>query len=68
MALIQKTAILQVRLDPDLLRRFHEACEARHSTASQVLRQFMHAEVDGYERYLDKQRLKAEAATAVGKK
>ena len=66
MALTPKTAVLQVRLDPDLLRKFQEACEARHSTVSQSLREHMYAEVTGYERHLEKQRLKAEAAAALG--
>jgi antitoxin component of RelBE/YafQ-DinJ toxin-antitoxin module len=68
MALTPKTAVLQVRIDPDLLARFQTACAARDTSASQVLRQFMHAEVDAYERHLLKKRLQAEAATQFGKK
>lgn len=68
MALTPKTAVLQVRLDPELLRKYQEACEARHSTVSQSLREHMYAEVAGYESHLAKQRLKAEALEKFGKK
>lgn len=64
MALTPKTAVLQVRLDPELLRKFQEACEARHSTVSHTLRDYMYSEVAGYERHLEKERLKAAAKVA----
>ena len=68
MALTPKTAVLQIRIDPDLLRRYQAACDARHESVSNVLRRFMLAEVEAYERHLVKQRLKAEAEAVFGKK
>jgi len=67
MALTPKTAVLQIRLDPDLLRRYQAACDARHDSVSNVLRRYMHAEVEAYELHLAKQKLKADAAAAFGR-
>lgn len=68
MALTPKSAVLQVRLDPELLRKFQEVCEARHSTVSQTLREYMYYQVQGYEREMAKRRLQAEALDKFGKK
>jgi hypothetical protein len=67
MALVPKTAVLQVRLDPDLLRRYQAACDARNESISNCIRRFMQAEIEAYERHLAKKRLQADAAASFGR-
>lgn len=64
MALIPKTAVLQLRLSPELLARFQASCDARDDSASHVLRQFIHREIEVYELHLLKKRLKAAEAAS----
>lgn len=45
MALKVKSALLQVRLDPDLLARFREIYEGRGFTVSEAVRRFMEHQV-----------------------
>jgi hypothetical protein len=54
MALRPKTAVLQMRVDPQLLALFQQACDARDWTVSATLRNFMVNEVEGYRVHLAK--------------
>lgn len=49
MALKEKSAVLQIRLDPDLLIRFQAYCEDRDRPVSMVIREMMRNVVDQYE-------------------
>jgi antitoxin component of RelBE/YafQ-DinJ toxin-antitoxin module len=49
MAIKPKSAVLQIRLDPDLLRRFHGYAESLDMPTSMVVRRWMASVVDRFE-------------------
>lgn len=65
MPLIPKSAILQIRLSPDLLARFQSCCDAQEATVSEVLRRFMHREAIAYEEHVAKKAYRASQAVPV---
>lgn len=65
MALIPKSAVIQIRLSPDLLARFQAVCDAKDATISEDLRRYIHREVDAYERFVEASRLKAASGSPV---
>ncbi len=49
MAIKPKSAVLQIRLDPELLRRFHGYAQSIDMPASMVVRRWMASVVDRFE-------------------
>lgn len=52
MALQPKTAVVQIRLNQDLLARFQAACDAAEITLSEAIRQCMRDKAERYEKYV----------------
>lgn len=59
MALKPKTALLQVRLDPDLLARYQAFAEDHHMTVSEAVRRQMIGTCERHESIQERNRLKA---------
>lgn len=65
MGLKPKTAVLQIRLDEDLLSRFRSFAEAHNSTVSDAVRHFMVRNVEQHEAQVERDRLKAVRAAQI---
>lgn len=52
MALLPKSQVLQVRLDPELLDLFTQSADARHMTVSACVRELMHQHAKSYQDHL----------------
>lgn len=61
MALKPKTAVFQVRVDPELLIRFQLMCEERQYTLSDFIRRVMITEVARFEEQREAMRRKRES-------
>jgi hypothetical protein len=59
MALTPKTAVVQVRLEPDLLARFQSVSDSQRKTVSQMVREWMYSEVVRFEGAEGRRLLKA---------
>lgn len=59
MALIPKTAVFQIRVDPDLLVRFQALADHRLVTASELVRTYMQYQVSQHEKNEHEKALKA---------
>jgi hypothetical protein len=56
MALKPKTAVFQVRVDPELLIRFQLLCESKQTTVSDAIRRMMLGQLERYEKELEHRR------------
>lgn len=56
MALKPKTAVFQVRIDPETLVRFQVLCEMHHSTVSDYIRRIMLAHLERFDREQERKR------------
>lgn len=57
MALVPKSAVIQIRLDPDLLADFQRVCDGRHVTVSHQLRDWMYRDVADVQAREERKRL-----------
>lgn len=63
MALVPKSAVIQIRLDPDLLAEFQRVCDSNHVTVSHQLRDWMYRFVADFA--ARQKRLEARSASPV---
>lgn len=54
MALVSKSAVVQIRLDPDLLASFQRVCESKDVTVSHQLRDWIHRAVFDFEQRMSR--------------